>query len=138
MTRAALDIHVFCCQDCGALHERRPVICPSCLGETFDDYSVPGVGTLASWTTIRKPPLAHRGHGPYDVAVIDLSVGLRITGRIVPETHETQSQEEGQAGPQVGLCADLWVGAPVGLTHRIDSGGETINVFEVTETVTEQ
>ena len=131
MTRAALDMNVFRCQDCGALHERRPVICPSCLGETFDDYSVPGVGTLASWTTIRKPPLAHRGHGPYDVAVIDLSVGLRITGRMVSATHEVGSQEALQAVPGVGL----WVGAPVGLTHRINSGGETINVFEVVETV---
>lgn len=138
MTRAALDIHVFRCQGCGALHERRPVICPSCLGETFDDHSVPGVGTLASWTTIRKPPLAHRGHGPYDVAVIDLSVGLRITGRIVSETHEVESQAELQSGPRAGLQAELRVGAPVGLTHRIDSGGETINVFEVMETVTGQ
>lgn len=138
MTRAALDIHVFRCQGCGALHERRPVICPSCLGEVFDDHSVPGVGTLASWTTIRKPPLAHRGHGPYDVAVIDLSVGLRITGRIVSETHEVGSQVEQQVGLQAGRQAELWVGAPVGLTHRIDSGGETINVFEVMETVTGQ
>lgn len=130
MTQAALDIHVFRCQGCGALHERRPVICPSCLGEAFDDHSVPGVGTLASWTTIRKPPLAHRSHGPYDVAVIDLSVGLRITGRIVSETHEVGSQAEHQE--------ELRVGALVGLTHRIDSGGETINVFEVMETVTGQ
>lgn len=130
MTRAALDIHVFRCQGCGALHERRPVICPSCLDEAIDCHSVPGVGTLASWTTIRKPPLAHRGHGPYDVAVIDLSVGLRITGRLVLEAHEVRSQAEHQA--------ELRVGAPVGLTHRIDSGGATINVFELTETVTEQ
>ncbi|HEY7803063.1 MAG TPA: OB-fold domain-containing protein [Orrella sp.] len=135
MTQAALDIHVFRCQGCGALHERRPVICPSCLGEAFDDHSVPGVGTLASWTTIRKPPLAHRGHGPYDVAVIDLSVGLRITGRIVSKTHETGSQAELQAGLQARRQAELRVGAPVGLTHRIDSGGETINVFEVMETI---
>jgi len=138
MTRAALDMNVFRCQGCGALHERRPVICPSCLGETFDDHSVPGVGTLASWTTIRKPPLAHRGHGPYDVAVIDLSVGVRITGRIVSETHETGSQAEHHAEHHAEHQAELRVGAPVGLTHRIDSGGETINVFEVMETVTEQ
>jgi uncharacterized OB-fold protein len=42
---------------------------------------------VASWTVIRRPPLRFRGEGPYAVAVVDLSAGVRVTGRLsrIPE-----------------------------------------------------
>lgn len=115
MIGQALELTLFRCQGCGALHEQRPVVCASCLGETFDEKAVTGQGCLASWTTIRKPPLAFRGHGQYDVAVIDLSIGLRVTGRIASQSNQR-------------------VGDRVSLTHRIEIDGEQINVFEVQQT----
>lgn len=105
-------MRVYRCTGCGTLHEKSPGVCPSCLGQGFEAQLVPGEGTLASWTTIRKPPLAMREHGIYDVAVIDLAVGLRVTGRI--DSHQGQQ-----------------VGDPVRLTHTIEVNGEPINVFEV-------
>jgi len=112
MITEPLNLRVFRCQGCGALHERAPVVCATCLGQLFDEQSVAGQGTLASWTTIRKPPLAFRGQGAYDVAVVDLAAGLRVTGRI--------ASREGQA-----------VGDAVKLTHQMVVGEEQISVFEV-------
>ena len=112
MINEPLNLTVFRCQGCGALHERAPVVCATCLGQLFDEQSVAGLGTLASWTTIRKPPLAFRGHGAYDVAVVDLDAGLRVTGRI--------ASQDGQA-----------VGDVVRITHQILVGDEQISVFEV-------
>ena len=112
MSNEPLNLTVFRCQGCGALHERAPVVCATCLGQAFDEQSVLGQGTLASWTTIRKPPLAFKDQGIYDVAVVDLDVGLRVTGRIVS-------------------CDDQVAGDPVTVTHRVLVGEEQINVFEV-------
>jgi uncharacterized OB-fold protein len=48
-----------------------------------------GRGTLTSFTTIRVPPTAFQGQEPYDIAVIDLEEGLRVTARLlVPERGE--------------------------------------------------
>lgn len=112
MSDKPLEMILFCCQRCRARHEQRPVLCPSCLGGTFEEDRVLGQGLLASWTTIRKPPLAFREQGHYDVAVIDLTVGLRVTGRILSQRHQQ-------------------IGDRVSLTHQTEIGGTKINVFEV-------
>jgi uncharacterized OB-fold protein len=44
--------------------------------------TVPGHGTLVSWTVIRRPPTRFRGQGPYTIAVVDLDAGVRLTGRL--------------------------------------------------------
>ncbi|MBI4380371.1 MAG: OB-fold domain-containing protein [candidate division NC10 bacterium] len=41
-----------------------------------------GRGRLLSFTTIRVPPARFRGQEPYDIAVIDLEEGLRVTARL--------------------------------------------------------
>jgi uncharacterized OB-fold protein len=41
-----------------------------------------GRGTLLSFTTIRIPPARFKGQEPYDIAVIDLEEGLRVTARL--------------------------------------------------------
>lgn len=112
MSSKTLEMSLFRCQGCRAWHERRPVVCPCCLGDTFDEDMVLGQGLLASWTTVRKPPLAFREQGHYDVAVIDLSVGLRVTGRIVSQSNQQ-------------------IGDWVSLTHQTEISGTKINVFEV-------
>lgn len=112
MKEEAFQIQAYRCTDCNALHEKSPGVCPACLGTRFESQPVSGDGTLASWTTIRKPPLAMREQGVYDVAVIDLDAGLRVTGRM--QSHDGQQ-----------------VGDRVALAHQIDIHGEQINVFEV-------
>lgn len=112
MSSKTLEMNVFRCQGCRALHERRPVVCSHCLGDMFDEDVVLGQGLLAGWTTVRKPPLAFREQGQYDVAVIDLSVGLRVTGRILSQSNQQ-------------------IGDWVSLTHKTEISGTPINVFEV-------
>lgn len=112
MTPEWLSVTLYRCRGCSALFEKPVVVCPACLADTFDPQTVPGMGVLSSWTTIRKPPLAFRQHGAYDVAVVDLEAGLRVTGRI--RSHEGQQ-----------------VGDRVALIDKIDVEGEQINIFEV-------
>jgi uncharacterized OB-fold protein len=48
-----------------------------------------GRGSLLSFTTIRIPPVRFKGQEPYDIGVIDLDEGLRITARLkVPLNRE--------------------------------------------------
>ena len=49
---------------------------------------VPGTGTVASFTTIRRAPTAFRDRAPYTVVVVDLHAGPRITGRMAPDAPE--------------------------------------------------
>ena len=41
-------------------------------------------GTLVTFTIIRKAPAAFAGDGVYAVAVVDLTGGKRVVGRIAP------------------------------------------------------
>jgi uncharacterized OB-fold protein len=52
--------------------------------------TVPGQGTLVSWTVIRRPPTKFKGEGAYAIAIVDLTSGLRVTGRLaaVPDRIE--------------------------------------------------
>ncbi len=85
MTRELINLSVRRCLGCGALSEAAASFCAHCLGESFEEVIKPGTGQLASWTTIRKPPLAFKERGPYEVAVVDLDAGLRVTGHLLPE-----------------------------------------------------
>jgi hypothetical protein len=71
------------CEKCGALDPGPRELCPKCHSPELTDISVPGVGTLLSWTTIRRPPTAFREDGPYHIVVVDLDVKLRVTARLV-------------------------------------------------------
>jgi uncharacterized OB-fold protein len=73
------------CMQCGTLEAECIETCAKCLHTGMDTIQVPGVGTLASWTTIRKPPLQFKAEGPYHVGVVDLNNGFRITGRFLLE-----------------------------------------------------
>ena len=70
------------CLNCGAIDALTRTVCTECLGEAFDTIDVPGRGTLVSWTTIRRAPTQFRDDVPYDVCVVDLSNGQRVTGRL--------------------------------------------------------
>jgi len=73
------------CTHCGTLEAGCIETCAKCLHTGMDTIQVPGVGTLVSWTTIRKPPLRFKAEGAYHVGVFDLENGFRITGRFLPE-----------------------------------------------------
>ncbi len=74
------------CLHCGAIDALTRTVCSECLAETFDAIEVPGRGRLVSWTTIRRAPTQFRDDVPYDVCVVDLSNGQRVTGRLAGGT----------------------------------------------------
>ncbi len=85
MTQASITLRFQKCQACGA-HEAAGIdLCPACLGKDFKTVEVSGQGRLASWTTIRKPPLRFKEEGMYHVGVVDLDEGFRVTGRFIPQ-----------------------------------------------------
>ena len=65
-----------------------------------------GTGRLLSWTTVRRPPSAFREDGPYSVAVVDLDVGVRVTGRL--------AWPHGDIAPGVAVsCTEIRAGYPI-------------------------
>ncbi len=74
------------CRACGTVDALTRTVCARCLGDAFDRIEVEGRGTLASWTTIRRAPTQFRDDVPYDVCVVDLPNGQRITGRLADGT----------------------------------------------------
>jgi uncharacterized OB-fold protein len=80
------------CAGCGRLDGAGRTVCAGCLSFALEPVEVPGTGRLATWTTIRRAPSQFRDDAPYEVAVVDLDAGPRVTGRLVP----------GGALPEVG------------------------------------
>ena len=83
---AARLLSMLRCADCGRLDSPGRVVCAGCLSTRLEPASVPGTGRLSTWTTIRRAPTAFRDEAPYDIAVVDLDAGLRVTGRLAKGT----------------------------------------------------
>ena len=52
--------------------------------------AVPGVGRVVSFTTIRRAPTQFRDQAPYDVVVVDLDAGPRVTGRLAGDSRRPE------------------------------------------------
>ena len=79
---AAAPIAVLRCADCGRVDSPGRAVCAGCLSTRLEPDRVAGSGRLATWTTIRRAPTRFRDEAPYEVAVVDLDAGLRVTGRL--------------------------------------------------------
>jgi uncharacterized OB-fold protein len=79
---AAEPIAVLRCADCGRIDSPGRAVCAGCLSTRLEPDRVAGSGRLATWTTIRRAPTRFRDEAPYEVAVVDLDAGLRVTGRL--------------------------------------------------------
>jgi uncharacterized OB-fold protein len=89
-------LDVLRCEDCGRLDPGPRELCAACASSRLSPQRVDGRGTLVSWTVIRRAPTRFRAEAPYTIAVVDLDVGVRITGRL---PHE----EEPEPGSPVTL-----------------------------------
>jgi hypothetical protein len=76
------SFEAFTCNTCKGLFVRPQRVCRRCETPTILPVNLSGLGTLTSFTTIRVPPAALLGQEPYDIAVIDLEEGLRVTARL--------------------------------------------------------
>ncbi len=74
------------CAACGRVDTPRRAVCSGCLASRLESIAIPGNGVVASFTTIRRAPTQFRDRAPYDVVVVDLDAGLRVTGRLDPQS----------------------------------------------------
>jgi len=51
----------------------------------FKEAKLSGIGTVYSYTTIRVAPEAYRDQAPYDIAIVEMKSGVRITARVQAE-----------------------------------------------------
>lgn len=94
------------CLHCQSLSMRPPMVCARCLGRQFSPLAVAATGTLASWTTIRKPPMRFKSEGLYHVGVFDLDNGMRITGRLLHQATD-QTGDRVQAVTSADIASDV-------------------------------
>jgi uncharacterized OB-fold protein len=69
------------CQKCHWSDFHKAQLCPRCL-TTPIETTFPGHGRIVTFTVIRYPPTGFENQAPYVVALIDITGGPRVIGRI--------------------------------------------------------
>lgn len=93
------ELRIQRCADCGTFRHPPGLICAHCLSTRIEWATVPGTGTVFSYTIAAHPTHpALRGHAPYNIAVVlldeagdvrlvinvmrvaneDLAIGMRV------------------------------------------------------------
>ncbi|WP_414706490.1 Zn-ribbon domain-containing OB-fold protein [Saliniramus sp.] len=107
------EVTVLACRACGALDPGPRELCTRCGSTDLESKRVAGTGTLVSSTMIRRPAAAFRGEGAFEVCVVDLDAGPRITGRLMPDgtrgrgTTEPDNVEPGQRVTLTGQRGEI-------------------------------
>ena len=71
------------CVQCGELAIPPKEFCPACGKHSWQTVSLGGTGTITSFTVIRVPPRGRGAEAPYAVALVRLTEGVSLLGRIV-------------------------------------------------------
>ncbi len=100
------------CARCHASLTPASVVCPACLARDFETVDMPAQGRLVSWTTIRRAPAGYHATAPYDVVVVDLAPGLRVTGRLAADSPPPRMDAVVQRVGEDGACTIFAVAAP--------------------------
>ncbi|MEH7336067.1 OB-fold domain-containing protein [Neobacillus drentensis] len=78
-------IQVYECARCEKQFVQRKWICPNCKNNEFLKKNISGEGRVFSHTTIHVSTKEFSHLTPYSVALIELSEGLRVTGRVTDQ-----------------------------------------------------
>lgn len=70
------------CKVCGALHIPPKYLCTKCGHQSLEEYRASGSGRIYTFTTIYVAPESFKDQVPYDIAIVELKEGLRVTARI--------------------------------------------------------
>lgn len=74
------------CQDCGRLQHYPKPVCSECLGANIRFEELSGLGTVYSFTTVRRPENpAFESEVPYTVVDVQLDEGIRFLSRLADE-----------------------------------------------------
>jgi len=82
-----LQVTTYVCRNCGWADFHPVSRCPRCNGD-IRQTAVPGEGKILTYTAIRYPPKNFENQAPYVVAIIDLTTGLRVIGRVANAAEE--------------------------------------------------
>lgn len=98
------------CKKCGKIFFPPRLICDKCKSREFEKITLNENGKIITHTTIRVAPEQFNTQVPYNVAIIELNDGVRITAQVVDCKPEDvvigkkvkivfrKVQEEGSAG----------------------------------------
>jgi uncharacterized OB-fold protein len=71
------------CEPCGTLAIPPKEFCASCGARSWQPVALAGTGTITSYTVIRVPSRTHAAIAPYAVALVRLTEGVSLLGRVV-------------------------------------------------------
>jgi uncharacterized OB-fold protein len=74
------------CNNCGEVSFPQRSICPECRHESVDELTaeqLSGDGTVVSYTRVHDAPDGHEIEAPYQVAIVELEEGPRVTAQLV-------------------------------------------------------
>jgi uncharacterized OB-fold protein len=71
------------CAGCRELAIPPKELCPQCHERRWELVPLDGAGTVVSFTIIRIPPRGRHDEAPYAVAVVRLTEGVSLLGRVV-------------------------------------------------------
>jgi uncharacterized OB-fold protein len=95
------------CLGCGALLVPPKAICPECEGMAWERAPLAGNGEVVSFTVIRVAPTRLAGETPYAIAVVRMTEGVSLLGRMAEIAVE-----------------DIRVGLPVRIVAPADPGAD--------------
>lgn len=93
------------CTSCNNIAIPPQYVCRKCGGSQTREVLKSLPGTIYTHTTIRIAPEAYKDQAPYDIAIVELAPGLRVTARIMPDSNN-RGMEVGQ--PVVFDHIDEW------------------------------
>ena len=78
-----MNVVVLRCGSCGRLEAQPAYLCTGCGSRNMERYEVPGVGVLYTYSTVYVPLASFEEDAPYTLAIVELTDGVRVTGRLV-------------------------------------------------------
>jgi uncharacterized OB-fold protein len=75
------------CTACGHVTFPPKPVCPNCWSSDIRWKELKTTGVLYSWTRVHASPEAFADESPYALGIVDLTEGVRLACRLVPDEH---------------------------------------------------
>jgi uncharacterized OB-fold protein len=79
-------LKVLRCRSCGLLHIPPKILCNLCGEEQLYEHPVDGRGSIFSFTTVHVCSDRFKDQLPYDLAIVKLDEGIKVTARLIKTT----------------------------------------------------
>jgi hypothetical protein len=70
------------CEVCETFYIPPKYFCTKCGYESLKGYTASGAGRIYTFTTIHAAPESFRDQVPYDIAIVELDEGIKVTARV--------------------------------------------------------